>query len=99
MNSLKKSHNGRKFARFCHPACQAGLPDFSWSKRNKLGKNDHKLYQPVINYTYQMDKKIPNIQKIYIHFQFQGLQKFTQIGIFGLKMNHLATLAPSTSMI
>jgi hypothetical protein len=31
-----------------------GLPDFSWSKHSKLGKNitnDHKLYQMTINYT------------------------------------------------
>jgi hypothetical protein len=27
-----------------------------------------------------------------IHFTFLGPPKFTQIGIFGLKINHLATL-------
>jgi hypothetical protein len=45
---------------------------------------------------YQMNKKypwyIPNFHKIYQHFPILGLQKFTQIGIFGLKINHLATL-------
>jgi hypothetical protein len=30
---------------------------------------------------------------MYQHFPFQGPPKFTQIGIFGLKINHLATLA------
>jgi hypothetical protein len=29
---------------------------------------------------------------IYQHFPFYGPPKFTQIGIFGFKMNHLATL-------
>jgi hypothetical protein len=30
--------------------------------------------------------------KIYQHFRFQGPPNCTQIGIFGLKTNHLATL-------
>jgi hypothetical protein len=29
------------------------------------------------------------------HFQFQGPPKFTQTGIFGSKINHLATLRQS----
>jgi hypothetical protein len=64
-----------------------GLPDFSWSKHTKMGKNIpnyHTLYQTSIKYT--------NGHKIYQHFLFQGPPKFTQIGIFGLKINHLATL-------
>jgi hypothetical protein len=35
---------------------------------------------------------IPNGHKIYQHFPFQGLPKFTQIFIFGLQIYHLATL-------
>jgi hypothetical protein len=35
---------------------------------------------------------ILNGHKIYQHFPFQGPPKFTKIGIFGLKINHLATL-------
>jgi hypothetical protein len=35
---------------------------------------------------------IPHGQKIYQHFPFQGPPNFTQIGIFGSKINHLATL-------
>jgi hypothetical protein len=31
----------------------------------------------------------------YQHFPFQGPPKYTQFGIFGLKLNHLATLVPS----
>jgi hypothetical protein len=35
---------------------------------------------------------IPNGRKIYQHFSFHGPPKYTRIGIFGLKINHLATL-------
>jgi hypothetical protein len=35
---------------------------------------------------------MPNGHKIYQHIQFHGPPKYTQIGIFGLKINHLATL-------
>jgi hypothetical protein len=37
-------------------------------------------------------KYSPNDHTIYKHFPILGPQKFTQIGIFGLKRNHLATL-------
>jgi hypothetical protein len=33
-----------------------------------------------------------NSRKIYQHFPFYGPPKFTQIWIFGVKTNHLATL-------
>jgi hypothetical protein len=35
---------------------------------------------------------IPNGHKIYQHFPFKGPTKFAQIGMFGMKINHLATL-------
>jgi hypothetical protein len=35
---------------------------------------------------------LPNGHKIYQHLPFKGPPKFTQVGIFGLKTNHLATL-------
>jgi hypothetical protein len=41
---------------------------------------------------YQNRKNVPNSHKIYKHFPIQGPQKFTQIEIFGLKINHLTTL-------
>jgi hypothetical protein len=49
---------------------------------------------------YQITTKLPNGchayilngHEIYQHFPFQDPQKFTQIGIFGFKINHLATL-------
>jgi hypothetical protein len=34
----------------------------------------------------------PNGRKIFQHLPLQDPPKFTQIGIFGLKTNHLATL-------
>jgi hypothetical protein len=37
-------------------------------------------------------KYIPNCQRIFQPFPFRGPPKFTQIGSFGLKMYHLATL-------
>jgi hypothetical protein len=37
-------------------------------------------------------KNTPNGHKVYQHFPLQDPPKFTQIGIFGLKTNHLATL-------
>jgi hypothetical protein len=52
--------------------------------------NNHKIYQMSTKYT-----KWPEIglngPKIYQHFPMQNLPKFTQIGIFGLKICHLAT--------
>jgi hypothetical protein len=38
---------------------------------------------------------IPNGHTIYQPFHFRGPPKFTQIGIFGLKKYHLATLLPT----
>jgi hypothetical protein len=52
---------------------------------------DHKMYQMDIIYTKRL-LNIPNGHKINQLFTFQGPPKFTQIGIFGLKRNHLATL-------
>jgi hypothetical protein len=37
-------------------------------------------------------KYIPNGYIIHQHFPFQGPPKFTQVGILGLKIYHLATL-------
>jgi hypothetical protein len=65
----------------------SGLPDFlgpkyqNGEKYTKLPQNipnGHKIFQMVIKYT-----------KI---FPLQDPTNFTQIGIFGLKTNHLATL-------
>jgi hypothetical protein len=53
----------------------------------------YKLYQitsiiPNTHKTQQM-----NIRYVYQSFPFQGLSKYAKIGIFGVKVNHLAALA------
>jgi hypothetical protein len=49
------------------------------------------MYQTAIRNTKWLSN-IPNGHRIYQHFTFQGPPKYTQIAIFGLKRNHLATL-------
>jgi hypothetical protein len=63
------------------------LTELSLSKHTKAGKE----YQGTINYT-KRPNIIPNGRNIYQHFPLQGPSKYTQIDIFGLKINHLATL-------
>jgi hypothetical protein len=53
------------------------------------------MYQMGIKYP-KWSYSIPNGDTIFIHFPIYGPPKFTQIGIFGLKINHLATLFPSS---
>jgi hypothetical protein len=70
-----------------------GLPDFSLTEHTKTGK----IYQittnqTTINYAKWTYVKYSKYSKIYQHFPFQGLPKFTQIEIFGTNINHLATL-------
>jgi uncharacterized protein YpbB len=63
----------------------------NYTKRPQNIPNVQKLYQTTIMYTKWL-LNIPNGHKIYLHFPFQGPPKLTQIGTFGLKINHLATL-------
>jgi hypothetical protein len=74
--------------------CQSGLTDFSWCMIPK----PEKMYQMNTKYT-EWSQNIPNIHKVfqmaiqYINnFQSEALKFFSQIRIFGLKTNHLATL-------
>jgi hypothetical protein len=60
-------------------------------QNGKSVPNGHKLYQTAIYYT-KWPEIIPNYRKIFQHFLFKGPPKYTQDGIFGLKINHLATL-------
>jgi hypothetical protein len=53
-----------------------------------------KIHQITIKYT-KWPQNIPNGHKIYRHLPLQDTPRFTQIGIFGLKIRHLATLAPT----
>jgi hypothetical protein len=69
----------------------AGLPDFFWYNKPKRGiyiPMDYKVYQMVTKGL----KKRQKGPKIYQHIPLQDTTNFTQIGIFGLKINHLATM-------
>jgi hypothetical protein len=98
----KQSHNWRKFAQCGHPdpaeeknGAETRVARFVLVRNTKTGKNvpnEHKLYRNG-NKKSQISVNIPNGQKIYQHFLISGPQKFKQIGIFGLKINHLATPA------
>jgi hypothetical protein len=74
------------------------LPDFSWYNIPKNGKNipkDHKMFQVTVKYT-QWQQKRPNCLSLkYQHLPLQDTPEFTQIVIFGLKINHLATMRPT----
>jgi hypothetical protein len=66
----------------------SGLPDLSWFKRTKTGK----VYQMVTNYT-KLKYIIPNGHQLYHTdvkytkiFHSKALQKYPQIGIFGIKI-------------
>jgi hypothetical protein len=53
----------------------------------QISINGHKIYQIAVKYLGR-----PNSHIIYQHLPLQDLPKFTQIGILGLKICHLATL-------
>jgi hypothetical protein len=79
----------------------SGLPDFSWYNIPKRGK----IYQSTTKYTKwtqnmytKWTEHLPNGHKIYQHLPLQDPPKFTQIGILGLKIYHLATL-PSLAKV
>jgi hypothetical protein len=76
------------------------LPDFPRRKIPKLGKiyqiatklpNGHKMYQMALFYVFKMAKEYTNL------FPLEGPRNFTQVWIFGLKRNHLATLVLTSS--
>jgi hypothetical protein len=81
------------------PASRANQSKFRVARffvvqHTKSGKNipkGHKIYLMVTKYT-EWTLNRPNKHKIYKHCPLQDLQKFTQTGIFVLKMYHLATL-------
>jgi hypothetical protein len=69
---------------------RTGLPDFN-TKTGRNVQNKHKMYQMAIKYI-KWPQTTPNGHKIYQQFPFKDLTKYTQIGTFGLKVNHLETL-------
>jgi hypothetical protein len=67
---------------------QTRLPDFSWHKIPKQCKINYL----TTKYT-KWPRNLPNEHKIYKHFLVGGPPKYTKFGIFGMKINHLATLS------
>jgi hypothetical protein len=61
--------------------------------RGKNIPNHHKIYQ-IDRKRIKWIENLPNGHKIYQHLPLQHPPTFTQIGIFGLKTNHLAALVP-----
>jgi hypothetical protein len=61
------------------------------NQNRKNVPKEHIMYQMVIKYS-KCPQKITDGHKIYQHLPTLGTPKFTQIRIFGLKTNHLATL-------
>jgi hypothetical protein len=71
----------------------------NWEKYTKWPQhytNGHKIYVPNGHKIYLLNGRIRIFQLgiiyVYPHFPFKGTPKFTQIGILGLKIYHLATL-------
>jgi hypothetical protein len=69
-------------------------------QNTKTGENIpnlHELYQISIKYNKRPQNGL-SVYKIYQHLTLQDPLKFTQIRIFGLKTNHLATLTATTNV-
>jgi hypothetical protein len=62
-----------------------------YTKTGKNIPNNHKISQMATKYT-KWTEHLPNGPEIYQHLPLSDPPKFAQIGIFGLKTNHLATL-------
>jgi hypothetical protein len=56
-------------------------------QHTKTGKN-----LPMSTYSVHILNGHNIYQMVYYHFPFKGPQIYTQIGIFGMKINHMATL-------
>jgi hypothetical protein len=82
---------------------ESGLPDFSWYKIPKQGKCTKWPQNRYIKWPLNISngRKIgrPNGHRIYQDFPLQDPPKFTKIGIFCLKTNHMATPAKITIFI
>jgi hypothetical protein len=73
--------------------CQIFLGATCQKGKNKPKTIKHKTYQMARKYTFKTIKNRPTGLKIYPHLPLQDPLKFTQIDIFGFKINHLATLS------
>jgi hypothetical protein len=71
------------------------LPDFplyNIPKRKNKPSDYKNTIGPLHRYTKSI-RNVPNGSETYKNLSFQGLNKYTKIVIFGLKIYHLATLA------
>jgi hypothetical protein len=73
--------------RLCGQGCQIFL-----GTKYQNGEKYTKLPRTIPNVLKILQKTAKSVHKIYHHLPLQDPPKFTQIWIFGLKTNHLATL-------
>jgi hypothetical protein len=96
---------------FLSSACTPGLPDFpwynipKWDNYNKRLQKHTRLAEHIHSYNRSL-QSIPNGHEIYLNFPFQGLPKYSEIGlfwyekmssgnIFGCQMVYLQTKNPN----
>jgi hypothetical protein len=75
-----------------------GCHIFLGTTHQQIYKKITKIYQLATKYT-KWDKNRPNGRKIYQHLELQDNPKFTQSGIFGLKIYHQPTQRRSMKVI
>jgi hypothetical protein len=80
-------------AELSEQGCQIFLD--AWYQNRKNVQIEHNMYRMVTK-SPKTQLNIPNGHKMYQHYPIWGPENFSQIGIFGLKTNHLATLSPNT---
>jgi hypothetical protein len=80
-------------------ACRQGWQILFWYTTTKTGENIPNLYKLSKGHKICVLHTHTNGRKICQHFPIQGPPKYSQIGIFWTKINHLATLLPNSSFI
>jgi hypothetical protein len=79
------SHNYNENVRYLNRYLLPGLPDFSWynkPEREIIYQNGHNKYLMIMKYTKMAIHRIPNAHQLHQNVPFQGLPKYTTIGIF-----------------
>jgi hypothetical protein len=99
VNPALHTHRIRVARFFLGQHTNTGKITMKYAKWPQNIPNGHKIYQMATTYTKWPQNipnghkiPIPNGHKIHLHLPLQDPLKFTQIGIFSLKTNHLATL-------
>jgi capsular polysaccharide biosynthesis protein len=89
MVAMRHGRNGLFYFLFLDQGCQ--IFSVQHTKTGKRYTKEPKMYQMAIH-LYNLAVNRQHDHKKYQHLPLQDLLKFTQIGIFGLKIYHLATL-------